>query len=242
MSEFVHLHLHTEYSLLDGVCKIYDIQNQPDLVFQLAQKYKMPALAITDHGNMFGAIEFYEASTACGIKPIIGCEMYIDPEDEIQDQRKSFHITLLAKDEIGYKNLMKLLSKGYTENLIAGKGKIKKNWLNEYKEGLVALSGCLEGEISYKILENKDEKILKDTVGFYLDTFGRDNFYIELMYNNLPEQKIVLEKLLELAKKMDIKTVATNDVHYVKKDDYVLQEILLCIATRTTLDDPNRLK
>ncbi|MCS7230876.1 MAG: DNA polymerase III subunit alpha [Elusimicrobiota bacterium] len=242
MSEFVHLHLHTEYSLLDGVCKIYDIQNQPDLVFQLAQKYKMPALAITDHGNMFGAIEFYEASTACGIKPIIGCEMYIDPEDEIQDQRKSFHITLLAKDDVGYKNLMKLLSKGYIENLIAGKGKIKKSWLSEYKEGLVALSGCLEGEISYKILENKDEKILKDTVGFYLDTFGRDNFYIELMYNNIPEQKIVLEKLLELAKKMDIKTVATNDVHYVKKDDYVLQEILLCIATRTTLDDPNRLK
>lgn len=242
MNEFVHLHLHTEYSLLDGACKIYNNQNQPDLIFQVAQEYKMPALAITDHGNMFGVIEFYEASSSCGIKPIIGCEVYIDPEEEIQDQRKSFHLTLLAKDEVGYKNLMKLLSKGYTENLIAGKGKIKKSWLNEYKDGLIALSGCLEGELAYNILENKEEKVIKDKINFYLDVFGRDNFYIELMYNNIPEQKIVLEKSIKIAKDLSLKTVVTNDVHYVKKDDAKLQEILLCISTRTTLDDPDRLR
>ncbi|MEN3014020.1 MAG: DNA polymerase III subunit alpha [Endomicrobiia bacterium] len=242
MNEFVHLHLHTEYSLLDGVCKIYNLQNQPDILFEVAQKYKMPALAITDHGNMFGAIEFYEACMSCGIKPIIGCEVYIDPEEQIQDQRKSYHLTLLVKDEIGYRNLMKLLSKGYVENLIASKGKIKKSWLAEYKDGLIALSGCLEGEISYNILENKSEETLKDIVGFYLDIFGKENFYLELMYNKIPEQKIVLEKSYELAKKMNIKTVVTNDVHYVKKEDAKLQEILLCISTRTTLDDPDRLR
>lgn len=240
--EFVHLHLHTEYSLLDGVCKIFDVEDQPGSLFKFLQKYNMPAVAITDHGNMFGVIEFYRACVSSGIKPIIGCELYIDASDTLQDQRKSFHLTVLAKDATGYKNLMKLLSKGYEENLVAGKGKIKKEWFDSYKEGLIVLSGCLEGEISYHLLNNSSEEKIKEVVGFYLDVFGRNNFYIELMDAGLEEQKKVLPKLYEISKKFEIKTVATNDVHYVERKDSKLQEILLCIGTKTTLDDPNRLK
>ncbi len=242
MNEFVHLHLHTEYSLLDGACRIFDNNDQPAEIFLLANKYGMSSLAITDHGNMFGVIEFYNAATSSGIKPIIGCEIYIDPQDIIPDQRKSFHLTVLAKDNDGYKNLMKLLSKGYVENLVASKGKIKKDWFEEYKKGLIILSGCLEGEIPYLLLSEKSEEEIKKVVGFYIDVFGRENFYIELMDNGLEKQRKLLPKLYELAKKFDLKLVATNDVHYVNKKDAKLQEILLCIGTKTTLDDPNRLK
>lgn len=240
--KFVHLHLHTEYSLLDGACRIYDNNGQPSELFKLAKEYQMPAVAITDHGNMFGVIEFYRACYEVGIKPIIGCEIYIDPEDEEKDQRKSFHLTLLAKNFDGYKNLMKLLSKGYIENLIAGKGKIKKSCLKDYSDGLIALSGCLEGEISNAIMEEKSEKEIEKILEGYLEAFGKENFYIELMENGLEEQKKVLPKLYNIAKKYGLKVVATNDVHYVHKKEAFLQEILLCIGTRTTLDDPNRLK
>ena len=242
MNEFVHLHLHTEYSLLDGACRIFDNKEQPADIFLLAQKYGMSSLAITDHGNIFGVIEFYKAATSSGIKPIIGCEIYIDPQDIVADQRKSFHLTVLVKNNDGYKNLLKLLSKGYVENLVASKGKIKKEWFEEYKEGLIILSGCLEGEIPYLLLNNRPEEEIKKVVGFYIDVFGRENFYIELMDNNLEEQKKILSKLYEIAKKFDLKVVATNDVHYVRKEDAKLHEILLCIGTRTTLNDPNRLR
>jgi len=242
MNEFVHLHLHTEYSLLDGACRIFDNNDQPAEMFHLAQKYGMSSLAITDHGNMFGVIEFYNAATSSGIKPIIGCEVYIDPQDVVPDQRKSFHLTILAKNNEGYKNLMKLLSKGYVENLIASKGKIKKEWFEEYKEGLIVLSGCLEGEIPYLLLTERTEEEIKKAVGFYIDVFGRENFYIELMDNGLEEQRKILPKLYEVAKKFGLKVVATNDVHYVNKKDAKLQEVLLCIGTRTTLDDPTRLR
>ncbi len=242
MNEFVHLHLHTEYSLLDGVCRVFDNNGQPADIFLLAQKYGMSSLAITDHGNMFGVIEFYKAATSSGIKPIIGCEIYIDPQNVVSDQRKSFHLTVLAKNNEGYKNLMKLLSKGYVENLVASKGKIKKEWFEEYKEGLIVLSGCLEGEIPYLLLKESSEEEIKKAVGFYIDVFGRENFYIELMDNGIEDQRKILPKLYETAKKFDLKVVATNDVHYVNKKDAKLQEVLLCIGTRTTLDDPNRLK
>ncbi len=238
---FVHLHLHTEYSLLDGACRIYNNNGQPSELFKLANEYEMPAVAMTDHGNMFGVIEFYRACYEAGIKPIIGCEVYIDPENE-EDQRKSFHLTLLAKNFNGYKSLMKLLSKGYTENLVAGKGKIKKSWLKDYSSDLIALSGCLEGEISNAILDGKSEKEIEKILEVYLEAFGKENFYIELMDNSLEEQKQLLPKLYNIAKRYGLKTVATNDVHYVKKKEAFLQEILLCIGTRTTLNDPNRLK
>ncbi|MCS7151187.1 MAG: DNA polymerase III subunit alpha [Endomicrobia bacterium] len=237
MKEFVHLHLHSEYSLLDGMCRV----DQGSDLFEITKRYNMPALAITDHGNMFGAIEFYRSCTSAGIKPIIGCEVYIDPEEKIPDQRKSFHLTLLAKNDVGYKNLMKLLSKAYEENLVAGKGKVKKDWLKVYAKDIIALSGCLEGEIAYCLLEGKAEKDIEKTIEFYIDVFGKDNFYIELMDNNLEDQKKILPKLYEIAKRFGLKVVATNDIHYVRKQDAKLQEIILCIGTRTTLDSPDRL-
>jgi DNA polymerase III, alpha subunit len=224
MKKFVHLHLHTEYSLLDGACRIYDNNGQPSELFKLAKEYQMPAVAITDHGNMFGVIEFYRACYEVGIKPIIGCEIYIDPEDEEKDQRKSFHLTLLAKNFDGYKNLMKLLSKGYIENLIAGKGKIKKSCLKDYSDNLIALSGCLEGEISNAIMEEKSEKEIEKILEGYLETFGKENFYIELMENGLEEQKKVLPKLYNIAKKYGLKVVATNDVHYVHKKKHFYRD------------------
>lgn len=241
MEKFVHLHLHTDYSLLDGACKI-DNDGQAGELFKVAEKYKMPAVAITDHGNMFGVIKFYQSAMAAGIKPIIGCEVYIDPSDESKDQRKSYHLTLLAKNNDGYRNLSKLLSKAYVENLVAGKGKIKKEWIAEYKDGLIALSGCLEGEIPSSLLEGKQEKEVDKIVDFYVSVFGKENFYVELMNNGMEEQEKIIPLLYKIAKKFNIGVVATNDVHYVNKDDAKLQEILLCIGTKTTLDDPNRLK
>lgn len=242
MKEFVHLHLHTEYSLLDGACRIYDNAGEPSELFKLAKQYNMSSIAITDHGNMFGVIEFYRACSKMGLKPIVGCEIYIDPEDEQKDQRKSFHLTLLAKSLVGYQNLMKLLSKAYVENLISGKGKVKKSWLKEYSKDIIALSGCLEGEVVSSILEEKPQDEIDKIIEVYLDTFGKENFYIELMDNNLEDQKKILPKLIKIADRHKLKLVATNDVHYVKDKDYKLQEILLCIGTRATLDDPNRLK
>ncbi|MFN3550670.1 MAG: DNA polymerase III subunit alpha, partial [Endomicrobiia bacterium] len=222
--------------------RIYDNKAEPSELFKLAKQYNMPSIAITDHGNMFGAIEFYRACSETGLKPIIGCEIYIDPEDEQKDQRKSFHLTLLAKNFNGYKNLIKILSKAYVENLVAGKGKVKKSWLKEYSKDLIALSGCLEGEIANSILESKTQDEIDKIVEVYVDAFGKENFYIELMDNNLEDQKKVLPKLVEISNRHKLKLVATNDVHYVKDKDYKLQEILLCIGTRTTLDDPNRLR
>ncbi len=241
MEKFVHLHLHTDYSLLDGACKI-DNDGQPGDLFKVAEKYKMPAVAITDHGNMFGVVKFYQSAMSTGIKPIIGCELYIDPSDEDKDQRKSYHLTLLAKNNDGYKNLSKLLSKAYIENLVAGKGKIKKEWLAQYKDGLIALSGCLEGEIPSSLLEGKEEKEVEKIVDFYVSVFGKENFYIELMDNGMKEQQKIIPSLYKIAKKFAVKVVATNDVHYVNKEDAKIQEILLCVGTKTTLDDQNRLK
>lgn len=238
--EFVHLHNHSEYSLLDGACRILDNKGNPAEFIKLAAKYGMNSLAITDHGNLFGVIEFYQGCLKEGIKPIIGCEVYIDPEEE--DSRKSFHLTLLAKDNTGYKNLMKLVSKGFVENLVAGKGKIKKEWLREYSEGLIALSGCLQGEVASLALQESGEKKILDVAGWYREVFGKENFFVEIMNNGMKEQQKVIPQLVNMAKKIGVGIVATNDVHYVNKDGSLLQEVLLCIGTGTTLTDPKRLK
>jgi len=238
--EFIHLHNHTEYSLLDGACRVLDNKGNPGHIIKLAQKCGMNSLAITDHGNLFGAIEFYQGCRKAGIKPIIGCETYLEIPNE--DSRKSFHLTLLAKNETGYKNLMKLISKGFTENLVSGRAKLKKDWLIEFKEGLIALSGCLQGEVSSAILENKPEEEIKKIISWYMETFGKENFFIEIMNNGMVEQKRIIPNLTKFAKHFGLGIVATNDVHYPVKSDSILQEILLCIGTGTTLDDPKRLK
>ncbi|MEA3306057.1 MAG: DNA polymerase III subunit alpha [Candidatus Omnitrophota bacterium] len=236
-SEFVHLHVHTKYSLLDGACLITDI-------LQAAANEKMPALAITDHGNMFGAIEFYQQAFNYGIKPIIGTEVYIAPNSRFEKsargiQEASFHLVLLAKNYTGYKNLMKLVTIGYLEGFYY-RPRIDKEVLLKHAEGLVCLTACLKGEIPHLIRSNQMERA-KSTALFFKDLFGKD-FYFEVQDNLIPEQDNVNSKLIELSKQLNIPIVATNDVHYVKKEHARAHEALLALQTQTTLDDPNRMR
>ena len=179
-NKFVHLHLHTEYSLLDGVGKI-------DEYLDRALELKMDAVAITDHGNMFGAIEFYKKARKRGIKPILGMEAYISLGSIEEKEKKTYHLVLLAKNEIGYKNLMKLSSIGYLEGFYY-KPRIDKTILKKYSEGLIGLSACMQGEVACGIREEKTDKELGSIVNSYIDIFGREDFYIELQDNGIPEQ------------------------------------------------------
>jgi len=237
-SDFVHLHVHTQYSLLDGACLL------PNLI-KMAQDYRMPALAITDHGNMFGAIEFYQACIDAGVKPIIGCEIYIangsrfDKTASIGEE-KSHHFTLLAKDETGYKNLMKLVSAGFLEGFYY-KPRIDKELLSQHSKGLIGLSGCLKGQFERCLSSGSMENALKAGNEFK-EILGPENFYIEIMNNSLPEQKKINKNVVEAAKKLGVGIVCTNDVHYLKKQDAYAHDALLCIQTQTMLDDPNRMK
>jgi DNA polymerase-3 subunit alpha len=206
---------------------------------------KMPACAITDHGNMFGAIEFYQSCITNGIKPIIGSEVYIAPKGRLdktfsQGEETANHLILLVRDEAGYKNLMKLVSIGYLEGFYY-KPRIDKEALAQYSEGLIALSSCLKGEIPRLAMNNKEEK-LRQLAAEYRDILGKENFYFELQDNSIPEQREVNKELIRLGKELGIGLVATNDVHYLTKDSAKAHEALLCIQTQTTLDDPNRMK
>ncbi len=237
-SGFVHLHQHTEYSLLDGACKL-------DALIDKAIEYKMPSVAITDHGTMHGVIEFYLKAKEKGIKPIIGCEAYIAP-GSMKDKKThgvkdaSFHIVLLVKDEIGYKNLMRLMSLAQIEGFYY-KPRIDKQILSEYSKGLIGMSACLKGEISYYLVHGMKEEA-ELALKSYLDIFGKNDFYLELMDHGIPEQKIANNEMLKLSKKYDVKVVATNDSHYLEKEDAFAHEVLLCVQTGTTLADPNRMK
>lgn len=237
-SEFTHLHLHTQYSLLDGACRIHEILN-------LANQFKMDSLAITDHGNMFGAIEFYTEAQKAGIKPIIGCEAYIAPQSRLDKtsvgiDEASYHLILLAKDETGYQNLMKLVSIGYLEGFYY-RPRIDKEILSQLSAGLISSSACLKGEIPVLLQQRRFNDALK-AADTYLNIFGKDNFYLEIQENLIPEQKIVNEGLIKISKELNIPLVATNDVHYLTKDRAASHEALLCIQTQTTLDDPNRMR
>jgi len=237
-SDFVHLHVHTQYSLLDGACLIRDLTD-------LARRMKMPACAITDHGNMFGAIEFYQSCLMNGIKPIIGCEVYIAPKGRLDKtfsagEETANHLILLVKDETGYRNLMKLVSIGYLEGFYY-KPRIDKEILAQYSEGLIALSSCLKGEIPRSIINNKEEALIRLTAE-YRDILGKENFYFEVQDNSIPEQREVNKRLIKLGNELGIGLVATNDVHYLTKDSAKAHEALLCIQTQTTLSDPNRMR
>nr|MQY69468.1 PHP domain-containing protein [Bacillota bacterium] len=186
-AHFVHLHVHTEYSLLDGACRLKDL-------VKAAHDYRMPALAITDHGNMFGAIDFYRTAMARGVKPIIGCEVYVAPQSRFEKSIKpgkeaSYHLVLLVKDETGYKNLLKLASVAYLEGFYY-KPRVDKEILAKYHEGLIALSGCLKGEIPILILDNKIEEAKKVALE-YKGIFGQENFFLELHDHGIEEQKRV---------------------------------------------------
>jgi DNA polymerase-3 subunit alpha len=237
-SDFIHLHLHTQFSLLDGACRIPEILN-------LANQYKMDSLAITDHGNMFGAIDFYLEAQKAGIKPIIGCEVYVAPESRLDKtssaiDEASYHLIILVRDETGYQNLMKLVSIGYLEGFYY-RPRIDKEILSQYTSGLIGSSACLKGEIPVLLQQKRFNDALK-VADTYLNIFGKDNFYLELQPNSIPEQKIVNEGLIRISKELNIPLVATNDVHYLTRDKAASHEALLCIQTQTTLDDPNRMR
>jgi len=234
--KFAHLHLHSQYSLLDGANKIDDIINK-------SIEFNMPSVAITDHGNLFGALEFYEKAVKKGVKPIIGCEVYVAPGSRFaknQNEKHSYHLILLAMNDEGYKNLCKLVSKAYLEGFYY-KPRIDKEILQEYNGGLFALSACLKGEIPQKILSGNVEETVK-SVQFFSKVFNNDRFYLEVQENGIKEQNIVNKVLLELGQKYSIPVVATNDCHYLLKEDYEAHDVLLCIQTGKKVDDKDRMR
>ena len=224
-TEFVHLHVHTDYSLLDSTCKISGLVN-------LAKEYNMPSMAITDHGVMGGVIDFYNVCSRKGIKPIVGCEMHVSPthhkdRDYNVSNIKGYHLVLLAKDFEGYQNLCKLNSIAHLEGCYY-KPRVDKELLGQYSKGLIALSACLHGELAVKILGGKTKEANK-ALADYIDIFGRENFYLELMDHGMKEEKIVNKALISMSKEFDASVVATNDVHYLKREHSKTHEILVCI-------------
>lgn len=243
--EFVHLHNHTEYSLLDGACRILDEKGKPGEFIHTVVKYHMPAVAITDHGNMYGVIDFYTACQEANIKPIIGEEFYIAPASRFlkkttSEGKDAYHITILAENNEGYSNLMKLSSLAFLEGFY-NYPRIDKELLEKYSSGLICLSGCLQGEIPTLILRGENDKA-RAVAKYYKELFGKDRFYFEIMDNNIEEQKEVNKALLRLSKELEIPVVVTNDTHYIHKEDSEAHNILLCLATKKKLEDENRLK
>lgn len=236
MRDFVHLHVHTEYSLLDGSGKISKL-------IQRAKELDMKAIAITDHGTMYGAVDFYKEAVANGIKPIIGCEIYVAEKSmyikDLQNNNDTYHLVLLVKNQEGYENLMKIVSEA-SINGFYYKPRVDFDFIKEHCEGLIACSACLGGQVSKNLLRGNKEKA-KETALKYKELFKED-FYLELQYHGLPEQLKVNEMLVELSKECDIPLICTNDIHYIKKEDSKSHDVLLCIQTGKTVDEPNRMR
>ncbi|MFQ5826857.1 MAG: DNA polymerase III subunit alpha, partial [Dehalococcoidia bacterium] len=229
---FTHLHVHTEYSLLDGMCRI------PQLVAR-AKEMGMEALAITDHGALHGLIEFYQAAREVGVKPILGCEVYLSPTDRHSRSDKNiFHLILLAKSETGYRNLIQLVTKAHLEGYFY-KPRVDRELLTQYHQGLVALSACPKGELGQAILEGRLDEA-RQAARWYKEVFG--DFYLEVMPHPIPELVQINKALLEIGRELDIPLVATNDVHYVEREDASAHELLLCIQTNTSIYDEKRMK
>ena len=234
---FTHLHVHTEYSLLDGFSRVKTLVKR-------AKEKGMTAVAITDHGCMFGAIDFYKAAKAEGIKPIIGCEVYTAPrkltdKDPNYDKHQG-HLVLLAKDMVGYKNLIKIVSKSYVDGFYY-KPRTDMDELKKHSQGLIALSACLAGDVPRAIMNGNYDKARKLAME-YREIFGNGNYYLEIQDHGLPEQKQVNTEVVRLSRELNIPLVATNDVHYVDKDDAKIQDILMCLQMQKTIDDENRMK
>ena len=235
-ANFAHLHMHTQYSLLDGAIRLKDLVKK-------AKEYKMPAVAITDHGNMFGAMEFYLECKSAGIKPIIGCEVYVAPESRLIKEARgigdaAYHLILLCENLKGYRNLCKLVSIGYKEGFYY-RPRIDKEVLRDHSEGLIALSACLKGEVAW--LCGKDR--IPEAVGVAREfaALFPDRFFIELQENTLPEQEIVNKRLMEVAAELSLPLVATNDCHYLQREDARAHEVLLCIQTGKTMGDASHM-
>lgn len=237
-SDYVPLHLHTEYSLLDGSIKIAELA-------ELAARYRMPAVAMTDHGNLFGAVEFYKKISRAGIKPIIGCEVYVAPANRFDKKgsnasESSFHLILLARDNAGYRNLVTLVSKAYTEGFYY-KPRIDKDLLAQYSGGLIGLSSCLKGEVPYYLSRDMLGKA-RECALEYKNILGPENFYIEIQDNGMEAQEKLNRRLVELSDELHISSVATNDCHYLKREDARAHDILLCIQTGKNVNDTDRLR
>ena len=234
---FVHLHVHTEYSLLDGACRL-------DRLCGAAAERGQTALAITDHGNLFGAVDFYKAAKKHGIKPIIGCEVYVasrsrfDKVHGVDSERH--HLVLLCKNETGYKNLTKMVSSAWIDGFYT-KPRIDRELIEKYHDGLIALSACLAGEVP-KLLSGGDYRKAKETALWYENVFGKGNYYLEMQNHGIPEQLAVNDGIMRISRETGIPVVATNDVHYVNKEDANVQKILICIATNHTIDEENSLE
>ena len=236
MSNFVHLHIHSEFSLLDGANRIKDLPVR-------AKELGMDSIAITDHGVMYGVIDFYKACKKEGVKPIIGCEVYVAPRSRMQKEpgidNHYYHLILLAKNNEGYKNLSKLVSLGFVEGYYY-KPRIDRDILEKYHEGLICLSACLAGEVNQALLNGQTEKAEKIAL-WHKSVFGED-YYIEIQNNGIREQVLANQKLIQLARKLDIPIVATNDAHYLKREDAYNHEVLLCIQTGKRMSDEDRMK
>jgi DNA polymerase-3 subunit alpha len=235
-ADFVHLHLHTEYSLLDAACRL-------DKLAERAHDLKFHSMAITDHGVLYGAVDFYKAVRDKGIKPIIGCEVYVAHGDRREKKAGSGgggkevyqHLLLLAKDEDGYKNLVKLVTKAHLEGFYY-KPRVDKELLTQHHEGLIALSGCLASEICQHLIHDQVDKA-RESVDWFKQTFGAENFYLELQNHGIPEQAKVNRHLIPWAKDFGLKLVATNDVHYVEKGHSAAHDCLVCIGRQVNLSD-----
>jgi DNA polymerase III subunit alpha len=237
MSDFVHLHCHTEFSLLDGACRIDELLDQ-------AAALKMPALAVTEHGNMFSSVVFHDAARKRGINPILGCEVYVAPGDRRDKSgtpgETANHLVLLAENETGFKNLIKLVSSGYTEGFYY-KPRIDKQILAQHSEGLIGLSSCLKGEVASEIRTEHAKRALA-AAATYRDILGAGNFFLEMQYQGIEEQRIVNNGLLPIARDLDMPLVVTNDVHYLHQHDSKPHDLLLCIGTGKSVHDEKRLK
>ena len=244
---FIHLHLHTEYSTLDGAVRIKDLMKK-------AERAKMPAVAMTDHGNIFGAIDFYQAGKAAGIKPIIGCEMYLTPpgvkltEKKAQTvtvgskakKKRNSHLTLLASTLKGYENLMKLTSIGHLEGMYY-KPRIDKETLAAYSEGIICMSGCINGEVN-QMIQNANLDGARESIGEFIDIFGRDNFFLEVHDHGFTEQSLCTKQMAEFGREFELGLVAANDVHFLNQKDHEAHDVMICIGTGSLQMDENRMK
>ncbi|HVM59266.1 MAG TPA: DNA polymerase III subunit alpha [Verrucomicrobiae bacterium] len=237
-SDFVHLHLHTEYSLLDGACRIADVVDK-------AHACNMPAVAMTDHGNMFGAVEFYKTAQEKGLKPIIGCEAYIAPGSRLDKKSTNardaaYHLILLAKDDLGYKNLVKLISEAHLHGFYY-KPRIDKEILARHSKGLIGLTSCLKGEVPNKIKEDQLD-LAKTALDEYRQIFEPGDFYVELQNHGIEEQRTVNRTLIEWANEFQLPLVATNDVHYVERQHWEAHDCMICLQTQSLLSDEKRMR
>ena len=245
--QFVHLHTHTEYSLLDGAARIEAPKSNPSAatVISEAVAHGMPALAMTDHGAMFGTLRFYAAARAAGVKPIIGVEAYVAPGSRFdrtpgEREEKYYHLTLLAENETGYRNLLRLVSAAYLEGFYH-RPRMDKQLLSEHAEGVICLSGCLSSEIGVALVAGQDERAF-GAAGEYRDIFGADRYFVELQDHGLADQRAIIPRQIELATRLGVATVATNDLHYTRRDDAKPHDVLLCIQQQKLQSDPKRLR